>query len=57
MNLLFVARTGVFEALTVGLGYLDQEEQLESSSVFGDMQTEKTGELIYLGKAQDGNEV
>jgi len=57
MNLLFVARTGVFEALSVGLGYLDQEEQLESSSVFGDMQTEKTGELIYLGKAQDGNEV
>ena len=57
MNLLFVARTGVFEALTVGLGYLDQEEQLESSSVFGDMQTEKKGELIYLGKAQDGNEV
>ncbi|HBQ25983.1 MAG TPA: hypothetical protein DD791_06285 [Syntrophomonas sp.] len=57
MNLLFVARTGVFEALTVGLSYLDKEEQLESSSVFGNMETEKKGKLIYLGKAQDGNEV
>ena len=51
MNLLFVARTGVFEALTVGLSYLDKEEQLESSSVFGNMETEKKGKLIYLGKA------
>ncbi|MDD4561911.1 MAG: DUF3189 family protein [Syntrophomonadaceae bacterium] len=57
MNLLFVARTGVFEALTVGLGYLDQEDHLETSSTFGNMETEKKGELIYLGKAQDGNEV
>ncbi|NLX02156.1 MAG: DUF3189 family protein [Syntrophomonadaceae bacterium] len=57
MNLLFVARTGVFEALAVGLGYLDQEEQLESSSIFGNMESEKKRELIYLGKAPDGNEV
>lgn len=57
MNLLFAARTGVFEALTVGLGYLDQEDQLETSSIFGNMETEKTGELIYLGKDRDGNDV
>lgn len=57
MNLLFVARTGVFEALTVGLGYLDQEEQLENSSTFGDIDLEKKAELIYLGRAPDGNEV
>lgn len=57
MNLLFVARTGVFEALTVGLGYLDQEEQLESSSTFGNIDLEKKAELIYLGKAPDNNEV
>lgn len=57
MNLLFVARTGVFEALTVGLGYLDQEEQLESSSGFGNMDSEKKAELIYLGRTPDGNEV
>jgi len=57
MNLLFVARTGVYEALTVGLGYLDQEEQLENSSTFGNIDLEKKAELIYLGKAPDGNEV
>ncbi len=60
MNLLFVARTGVYEALTVGLGYLDQEEQLENSSTFGNIDLEKKAELIYLGRApdgQDGNEV
>lgn len=57
MNLLFVARTGVYEALTVGLGYLDQEEQLENSSTFGNIGLEKKAELIYLGKAPDGNEV
>ncbi len=53
MNLLFAARTGVFEALTLGLGYLNQEDQLETSSVFGNMETEKAGELIYLGKSGD----
>mgnify|MGYP001397757837 CR=1 FL=1 len=57
MNLLFVARTGVFEALTIGLSYLGQEGQLESSSIFGNIATEKTGELIYLGKDQDDNDV
>jgi hypothetical protein len=57
LNLLFVARTGVFEALMVGLGYLGQEDQLESSSIFGNMEREKKSELIYLGKAQDSNEV
>ncbi|MGS0763510.1 hypothetical protein [Syntrophomonas curvata] len=55
MNLLFAARTGVFEALTVGLGYLNQEDRLETSSVFGNMETEKTGELIYLGKSGDND--
>jgi hypothetical protein len=57
MNLLFVARTGVFEALTVGLGYLNQEEQLEKSPTFGNMDLEKKADLIYLGRAQDNNEV
>lgn len=55
MNLLFIARTGVFEALTVGLGYLNQEDQLETSSIFSNMETEKSGELIYLGKGADGD--
>lgn len=57
MNLLFVARTGVFEALTVGLGYLDQEDQLETASAFSNIEIEKTGALIYLGKGKNGNEV
>jgi hypothetical protein len=57
LNLLFVARTGVFEALTIGLSYLDQEKQLEASSTFGNMAIEKKRELIYLGQARDGNEV
>lgn len=57
MNLLFVARTGVFEALTVGLGYLDKEEQLENSSAFGNIDLEKKAELIYLGRAPDGSDV
>jgi len=57
MNLLFVARTGVLEALTIGLGYLDQEDQLETNSAFGNIATEKKGELIYLGKGRNGNDV
>jgi hypothetical protein len=57
MNLLFVAKTGVFEALTVGLSYLDKEEELETISAFGNIEKEKTGELIYLGKNRYGNDV
>lgn len=57
MNLLFVARTGVFEALTIGLSYLGLEGQLDTSSIFGNIAMEKTGELIYLGKDQDKNDI
>jgi hypothetical protein len=55
MNLLFVARTGVFEALTVGLGYLNKEDQLETSPIFANIAAEKTGELIYLGREGDND--
>lgn len=56
MNYLFVAKTGVLDALAVALGYLGTGD-LNSSPFFGDLQLETSGHIIRVAADANGNEV